>query len=245
MKLFKFVYSPYARKVQAVLDLSGVRYEALEVPYGNRAELVAVTGGYLQVPVLVTDSGTVLTDSRAICEHLVHGDVTPEAQLDGPGAPSAARRSERTRGGVAAALVPAPFEGPIWAYADFADGPLEDVLFRLASPQLADKKASPEERALYVYIKERKFGVGCIERWAAERQDLIARGRRLLAPSVSTLLQQPFLFGETPTLADAALFGNLAMLEAADETLPASVAATLPAFMQRFREACNQRSARV
>lgn len=231
MKLFKFAYSPYARKVQVVLDLSGVRYEAVEVPYGDRAELVAVTGGYLQVPVLVTDSGTVLTDSRAICEHLVYGD--------------AAAAAEQTPRGVAAALVPSPFEGPIWAYADFADGPLEDVLFRLATPALADKKSSAQDRALYVYIKERKFGVGCLERWTAERPELIARGRRLLAPSLVTLGRQPFLFGAEPTLADAALFGNLAMLEAAEETLPAALGSALPAFMQRVRERCRERSARA
>lgn len=239
MKLFKFAYSPYARKVQAALDLSGVRYEAVEVPYGDRAELVAVTGGYLQVPVLVTDSGAVLTDSRVICEHLVYGDegsATEHVSAE----PASAERVQAP-GGVAAALVPSPLEGPIWAYADFADGPLEDVLFRLATPALADKKSSASDRALYVYIKERKFGVGCIERWTAERPELISRGRRLLAPSVATLRRQPFLFGAAPTLADAALFGNLAMLEAAEESLPAALGPELPAFMQRVRERCRQR----
>jgi len=136
MKLFEFSYSPYARKVRAVLDLLGTEYEAVEVPYGDRRELVAVTGGYLQVPVLVNDAAEVFTDSRAICERLLERD---------------------------ARLTPAPFEGPIWAYADFCDGPLEDVLFRIATPSLAVRKATPEERALFVYVKERKFGVGCVE----------------------------------------------------------------------------------
>ncbi len=219
MKLFKFSYSPYARKVQALLDLSGLTYQAVEVPYGDRGELVAATGGYMQVPVLVSDEGTVITDSRSICEHVLRGEV-----------------GER--------LVLSPFEGPIWAYADFADGPLEDVLFRLASPQLADKKAGPVERALFLYIKERKFGVGCVASWAAAREELLKRARNLLAPSARTLTQQPFLFGAVPTLADAALYGNLAMLESADEALPHQVGDVFPTYMRRFAELCSERSAR-
>ena len=55
MKLYRFRYSPYARKVQLLLDLLGKRYELIEVPYANRSELAALTGGYIHVPVLVTD----------------------------------------------------------------------------------------------------------------------------------------------------------------------------------------------
>jgi hypothetical protein len=47
-------------------------------------------------------------------------------------------------------LVPSPFEGPIWAYHDFVDGPLEDVLFRIGSPAVRDAWPTPGERALYV-----------------------------------------------------------------------------------------------
>lgn len=218
MELFKFAYSPYARKVQAVLDLMGVAYEAIEVPYGDRRQLVELTGGYLQVPVLVDDAGTVVTDSRKICEHLLVGE--------------AARR-----------LTPEPLEGPIWAYADFCDGPLEDVLFRIATPPLVAQKATPEDRALYIYIKERKFGSGCVERWAAERSLLLAQGSRLVAPTARTLAAQPFLFGTEPTLADAALYGNLAMLAGAKPDLPQQLGGVFPAFMGRLEERATRTSA--
>src|SRR5438105_9228406 len=101
MKLYRFRYSPYARKVQMVLDLMGQSYETIEVPYSDRDALATLTGGYIYVPVLALDDGTVLTESRNICERLV----------------------ARPRG---ARLVPSPLEGPIWAYHDFVDGPLED-----------------------------------------------------------------------------------------------------------------------
>jgi glutathione S-transferase len=47
MKLYRFRYSPYARKVQAVLDLMGAKYDTIEVPYSDRDELARLTGGYI------------------------------------------------------------------------------------------------------------------------------------------------------------------------------------------------------
>ncbi len=35
MKLYRFRYSPYARKVQMLLDLLGRSYELIEAPYGG------------------------------------------------------------------------------------------------------------------------------------------------------------------------------------------------------------------
>jgi len=169
----------------------------VEVRYGDRNELASITGGHVEVPVLVDDQGTVVTESRDICQHVLVGTL-----------------AER--------LVPSPHQGPIWAYADFCDGPLEDVLFRIASPELVAHKSTPGERALYVYVKERKFGKGCVQDWLDRREVLLTRARRLLAPTLLTLEAQPFLFGDRPTLADAALYGNLAMLEGSSpEHLPA------------------------
>jgi glutathione S-transferase len=208
MKLYRLNYSPYALKVQMLLDLLGAKYELVDVEYGDRSELAKVTGGYIYVPVLVDDDGSVVTESRRICERL----------LERPG-------GER--------LVPKPFEGPIWAYADYCDGPLEDVLFRISTPVVREKWQDPFERALYVLIKERKFGTGCVDAWANDRENLVARGRHLLAPTISTLSQQPFLFGERPTLADCALYGNLTMLHAADPALVSLVAEPLAAYRTR------------
>jgi glutathione S-transferase len=211
MKLYRLSYSPYSLKVQMVLDLLGERYDAIDVKYGERGELAELTGGYIYVPVLVDSDGSVVTESRAICERLLARDRTNR-------------------------LVPRPFEGPIWAYADYCDGPLEDVLFRISTPVVRSKWKDPFERALYTLIKERKFGAGCIDAWERDRENLVARGRHLLAPSISTLSQQPFLFGERPTLADCALYGNLTMLHAADPALLNAVAEPLAAYRRRVEE---------
>ena len=212
MKLYRFRHSPYARKVQMLLDLMGRRYELVEVPYGDRTEIATVTGGYIYVPVLVADDGKVTVESRDICEVLLVGDA-------------------------AARLVPAPFQGPIWAYADFSDGPLEDVIFRIASPAVRDSWPSVSDRAMYVLVKERKFGAGCVTAWERDRDVLIAKARRLLAPTLATLAEKPFLFGERPTLADAALYGNCAMLEEADPKLLDRVSSALGPYMRRIEGA--------
>jgi glutathione S-transferase len=209
MKLYRLRYSPFARKVQILLDLLPARYELIEVAYGQREELAKLTGGYIQVPVLVDDAGGFTVDSRAICEKL----------LTGP----AGKR-----------LVPAPLEGPIWAYADFADNTLEDPMFRLASPAIRDAWSDPFERALYVFVKERKFGPGCVDAWQRDAEQLIERTRRLLAPTLSTLEQRPFLFGDSPTLADAALYGECVMIEEGDPELLSRVSPALAPYCRRI-----------
>jgi glutathione S-transferase len=212
MKLYRFRYSPYARKVQMLLELLGRPHEVVEVPYSDRSELARLTGGYIYVPVLLDDGGEVTVESRRIAALLLDGE---------------AGRS----------LVPAPLDGPIWAYADFCDGPLEDVLFKIASPGVRQAWSDPGARALYTLIKERKFGTGCIDAWHAARPALLDRARDLLAPSVRTLGRVPFLFGERPTLADAALYGNLAMLEEAEPALPRELAPALEPYMRRVEAA--------
>jgi glutathione S-transferase len=207
MKLYRFRYSPYARKVQMVLDLLGARYDLIEVPYSDRNEIARVTGGYVYVPVLVDDSGRVVIESRDICQHLLAG-----------------AEGER--------LVPPPWQGPIWAYADFVDGPLEDVLFRIASPAVRDRWPNPGDRALYVLVKERKFGAGCVDAWQRDRDALVQKARKLLAPTLVTLASRKFLFGDAPTLADAALYGVCKMLDEGDAQLLPQVAEPLVPFMQ-------------
>jgi glutathione S-transferase len=209
MKLYRFRHSPFARKVQTVLDLMHVRYQVVDVRYGDRNELAELTGGYVYVPVWVDDDGSVVIESRDICQRLV-------ARADG------------------AFLVPSPLEGPIWACADFLDNVVEDITFRIGSPETRQQWPTAGDRALYTMNKERKFGAGCVEKWEREREELLLRARRLLAPTFSTLSKQRFLFGETPTLADAALHGHSLMLHEAKPTLVAQLSPVLAEHMSRM-----------
>jgi glutathione S-transferase len=209
MKLYRFRHSGYARKVQMLLDLLGRPYELVDVSYSDRSELARVTGGYIYVPVWVDDAGGVTLESRRICELLLSGEGGQQ-------------------------LTPAPLGGPIWAYADFCDGVLEDILFRVSSPSVREAFEDPGERALFTLIKERKFGAGCIDQWLAARGELLARARHLLGPTLATLEVVPFVFGEAPTLADAALYGYLAMLHEADPQLVQLLAPALSVYVTRL-----------
>lgn len=212
MKLYRFRYSPYARKVQILLELAGLPHEVIEVRYGEREELARLTGGYIHVPVLALDDGEVITESRRICEHVV------------------ARPGARH-------LVPPPLRAAIWAFHDFLDGPVEDVLFRLASPAVRDRWPTAWERALYTLIKERKFGAGCVDAWSAGRSDLLARARAVLEPTRQTLAEQPFVFGDAVTLADASLYGQWAMLEAESPELLDQISPVFVAHARRVEQA--------
>jgi len=210
IKLYRLDYSPFVHKVQMVLDLIGAEYEAVDVPYGDRTELAELTGGYIQVPVLAADS-EVITDSRNICRWLVSRD------------------SGRW-------LVPPSLAGAVWAYADWCDGPFEDVMFRISTPQIARRFARIADRALFVYIKERKYGAGCVAQWEREHDSLVKKAADLVQASVQTLQSAPFLFGAEPTLADAALFGQFAMLRTSDPGLPAKVSKAIVPWMQRLEQ---------
>jgi glutathione S-transferase len=205
MRLHRFEYSCYARFVQAVFELAGVPCELVDVPFGERGALATLTGGYIQVPVLETDAGAVITDSRRIVELLVRDDAR------------------------FAGLVPAADAGAIWAYVDWLASGFEDVAFRLASTGLRHRFKSAWERSLFVFVKERRYGAGCVDAWERDADGLFARLVELLAPTLATLAERPFLFGGAPTLADAALYGQLVMLDfgAADRVaaLPAELLA--------------------
>jgi len=197
--LHRFVYSPYARKVQRLLEVLAQPLRVVEVPYGNREELARLTDGWIYVPVVETPDGRVLTESRRICEELL------------------ARHAHT--------LVPAGMEAAVWAYHDLVEGPIEDTLFRIASPRVRDAWTTAWERALYTLVKERRYGAGCVDAWDRERDTLLARARELLDPTARALAEHPWVLGDRPSFADIALYGQWAMLDAADPSLVASLGA--------------------
>jgi glutathione S-transferase len=213
MKLFRFPYSCYALKVQCLLDLAGARVEVEDVPYGDRSALVELTGGYIHVPVLLDEQGTLHVESRAIAEFIIAG---------------------------APHLAPTPLEGPVWAYADWCDQVLEDPCFKLASPGVRRTFSRPVDRALYVLIKERKYGAGCVEAWERSSAELLERSRSALGPTVRTLRASAFLFGQEPSLADAALWGQVAMVRFAGIP-PSALGDSLPGWVSRLEAVMARR----
>jgi glutathione S-transferase len=215
MRLYQFAYSPYAAKVRRCLEMKGLRYEIAEVPYLDRRELVAASGGVM-IPVLA-DGGTVIADSARIT-----------AWLDERHAPS---------------LRPGALVGAATALEAWADNVFEDVAFRLAAPDLEPRVAAdagrPDAGAMFRVVKERRYGAGCLDAWRAAAKDFESRLSQLLGPWIETLARQPFLLGERPTVADAALWGQLYMI---DYAKPGRVAATWPAIVPWYERVTTARA---
>lgn len=214
IRLHQFLHSPYAAKVRKCLELKGLAFEVVEVPYMDRRELVALTGGSL-VPA-IQDGGTAMAESARIT-----------AYLDATYAPSLRRDP----------LAPV-LEG-------WADNVLEDVAFRIASPGLQERFAElqggrQDAAALFRLLKERKFGPGCIEVWRAARGSLTERLLELLRPIEAAIADREFILGASPTLADAAVWGELWMLETG---LPGFVEQNLSGLAAWFRRVSKARGA--
>ena len=212
MRLFGFSYSPFGAKVGKCLEPKGLSFEYVEVPYLDRRELVAVTGGSVHVPVLA-DGAAVVTESARIT-----------AWLDERHAPS-------LRADPAAEV-----------YEGWADNVLEDVAFRLASPGIFDRLAELEGRAdapsFFRLVKERKYGPGCLEAWRGAERVLTERVVTLLRPIAQALAARPFVLGTHPSLADAAVHGQVLMLEIA---LPGFVKRELPGLSAWFARIAAER----
>jgi glutathione S-transferase len=219
MRLYQFRYSPYAAKVRLCLQLKRLPFDIVEVPYLDRRELMSVTGGSIQIPVL-TDGDKVLLESAHITGY-----------LDERYAPS---------------LRPGTWEGPAVALEQWADSVLEDVAFRWAAPGIQDQIADwnggrPDARAFFTVIKERKFGAGCVDSWRRSEHELASRCAELLAPMARTLEMRPFLLGDVPTVGDAAVWSQLYMVSVA---LPGRIEKVVPRMMDWYRrlEACRMPS---
>jgi glutathione S-transferase len=211
MQLYRFLYSPYVWKVRALLDLARADYRVIDVPYCDRRELLSVSGD-IQVPVLVLDDGRVLSGSRTICNTLIAEDAR------------------------FARFLPSPLEGPISAYADWAEDDPDESIWFLSAPGIRDSYTNAHDRAFFTLVKERKYGVGALERWAERGDELADELRAWLAPTARTLARVPFVFGDAPTLADAALYGQLCMLSGAAPARVAALDPALLAWMERLQK---------
>ena len=203
MRLYQFTYSPFAAKVRIALKLKHLDCELAEVPYTNRAELVKVSGG-IGIPVLI-DGATVISDSPRITAHL------------------------ETKSGPSLRSNPLAVVLEQWA-----DNWFEETAFRLACPGLEDRMGATqgeEARLMFRLVKERRYGAGCISQWRAEQAKYSAETKSMLAPIVEAVRATGFVLGNSASVADAAVAGQLHMVEAA---IPGWVKREVPALAEWY-----------
>ena len=207
MRLLQFSYSPFAAKVRSVLKLKGLACEVVNVPYLQRGELVRLTGG-ISVPVL-DDGGTIVTDSARIVRH-----------LEGKGGPSV-------------------YGDPLAVSLEqWADEFFQEVAFKLACPgleALMGREQGDEAKALFRLIKERKYGSGALEQWKRDEAQWRAQTLELLQPVVETLKRRAWLLGDAASVGDAALAGQLTMVEFAFPDFVAEHVPTMSAWFAQLK----------
>src|SRR5579863_6924866 len=127
-RLFQFLTSPFCAKVRKILDYKGIDYEAVEVDYLERKELLAVSG-QIVVPVLTLESGETILHSVRIAARLE--ELFPEPTIFPPGQ-----------------------RGIHLALASYIDSAVEDALFRVAVPDELEyfHRAGAEREAMWRLI---------------------------------------------------------------------------------------------
>ena len=189
LKIYQFAHSPFCIAVIQSVRAAGIEPELIHVSIADRAEIVRLTdGAYYQVPVL-TDGEQVIYESGPDSQDIA-------AYLDDHY--------------LAGSLFPVHTGGLQAIVNRYLENDVESVTFKVCDAVLIPTMPDVIERTLTIRHKERKFGIGCVQRWARERENLVAEAVRLLRPFEETLAHGgPFLFGATPVYSDFLLFGIL------------------------------------
>lgn len=191
LTVYQFPHSPYCIPITRVLEALQVPFAIKNISNADRREVIELTkGAYYQVPVLVHDDRVIIESSPSSTDIAHYVDST-FAQ---------------------GRLFPKKHEGFQRLVIDHIEDDVEGVTFRLVDPAYLADITDVVERTMIVRHKERKFGRGCVEAWARQRDELTDTTKALLEPYELTLQQKPFLFGDTPIYSDFALFGILGNL---------------------------------
>src|SRR5882757_7204727 len=143
-KLYQFLGSPFCAKVRKLLEFKGVDFEVVEVDYLERKELL-IASGQMTVPAVTFANGETIVDSARIAQRLE--EMHPEPTIFPPG-----------------------WRGLHVTLADYIDNRLEDAVYPAA---IADELAyygseGADRAALWRLIRERKYGVGFVDRVIAD-----------------------------------------------------------------------------
>ncbi|MFI5353364.1 MAG: glutathione S-transferase family protein [Candidatus Binatales bacterium] len=183
-RLFQFLPSPFCAKVRKILEYKGIEFEAIEVDYLERKELIAASG-QITVPALTLPGGETIVDSGRIATRLE--ELFPEPTI-----------------------FPPSWRGMHIAMARYIESEVEEAIFRVKIPDTMEywRLRGADRLAMWRYVRERKYGAGFCDRMVREREANLDRVREVLSPFEDALGDRPFLFRRIG-LADFSLYGTL------------------------------------
>lgn len=187
MKLYQHPVSPFCIAVNTILKWGKISHEIVNIPYSDRRIIVEKTQGqYYKVPVL-EDGDQVLWDRTDFGQEV-------------------ARHLDRKFN---LGLFPSNLEGIQTILSRYIENDLESVGFRLNDIHYLSWLPDQYDRVMFLRHKERKFGAGCVELWAQQKERLQGELEALLAPVDQMLQASPFLVDRQPRFVDFDLVGIL------------------------------------
>ncbi|PSB19016.1 glutathione S-transferase family protein [Phormidesmis priestleyi ULC007] len=193
LELYQFEMSHYAEKVRLILDYKGLEYRKIEVTPGvGQIELYQLSG-QRQVPVL-KDGSEIIADSTAIAEYL--DKKYPEKPII---------PSEPKQKGLCLLIEQ-------WADESIGLNARKGLIGSIGSNQNFRTALLPNSvpdvfKNLVGAIPQELFGFLGMGMGADAVKDAQAALKRDLTALCFILLEQPYLLGDTPTLADFAVAG--------------------------------------
>ena len=208
-RLFQFLPSPFCAKIRKILEYKGVEFEAIEVDYIERKELMAASG-QITVPALTLPGGETIVDSAQIATRLE--ELFPEPTI-----------------------FPPSWRGMHIAFTRYIESEVEEAVFRVQIPDTMEywRLRGADRLAMWRYVRERKYGAGFCDRMVRERKANLDRVREVLSPFEDALGGHPFLLRRIG-LADFALYGTLHSLAFTGEMKIPSEFPALRAFYGRI-----------
>jgi glutathione S-transferase len=187
IELIQIPYSPFCLVQRRILEFAGVRFRIRSIPNGDRSLVWRLTKQrYDQVPI-IRDGRTVVfetdDESQVIAKYLDNK--------------------------FGLGLFPREWAGIQFCLWRYFENDLEALTFRL-NDIYWQEMIPPTQRLAFRRHKERKFGRGCLEQWAAEQAKLLEELAHRLVPCEQMLMHRPFLLAGRPLFADFDLYGMLA-----------------------------------
>jgi len=187
IELIQFPWSPFCIVQRRILEFSGTRFKIVNIPNGDRSLVWKLTKQrYYGVPIIKDGKSVIF-------------EVNEESQVIAKYIDSKLKLG----------LFPWELEGVqsiVWRY---IEAEIENIGFKLNDVYWREMVPASDQLR-FMRHKERKFGRGCLNKWRAERKEMLAQLEEKLMPFEEMLLYKPFLLAQRPHFVDFNLYGVLA-----------------------------------